>query len=300
MPDYKALLMINFYLKYLQTEKRYSKHTILSYATDIEQFTSFLQDIDSSLSIEQATSKTIRSWIVSLIEKNISPRTVNRKIASLRSFYKYLLKREYIIDNPATKLRPVKTSKLLPQFVQESDMDLLLDHVEFPNDLEGIRDRLIIQLLYGTGIRLAELIGLKYSDIDLYNGTIKVKGKRNKERIIPLNLENQRLIKAFKKERDFQLETQNEYLIVTASGEPSYPMMIQRVIKKYLSITSKVKKKSPHVLRHSFATHMLNNGADLNAVKDLLGHANLAATQVYTHNSMDKLKKVFDQAHPKA
>jgi len=229
MPDNEALLMINSYLKYLQTEKRYSSHTILSYETDLCQFSDFLHQIDSSITIEQATSKTIRGWMVLLIEKKISPRSVNRKIASLRSFYKFLLKRSIIRDNPATKLRPVKTPKLLPQFVQESDMDLLLDQFEFPNDFEGIRDRLIIELLYGTGIRLSELIGLRYNDIDLFNGTIKVKGKRNKERIIPLNIENQRLIKAFKKVRDSQFQAQSEYLILTATGKPA---LIQKPRKK--------------------------------------------------------------------
>lgn len=291
--------MINTFIKYLLNEKRFSLHTVKSYEIDIKQFEGFLRN-NFELPLASAGSRDIRTWIVSLIDTNVHPKSVNRKIASLRSFYKFLLGRELVEENPATKVRPLKTPKPIPEFVQKSEMDDLLDKVEFDHDLVGLRDRLIIELLYGTGMRLSELINLKDSDVDIYNHTIKVLGKRNKERIIPVSKSNLNLIKSYIKERDAELFRENDFLIITGAGKKSYPMMIQRIIKKYLVVISKVHKKSPHVLRHTFATHLLDNGADLNAVKDLLGHANLAATQVYTHNSLEKLKSTFDQAHPKA
>ena len=292
--------MIKPFLKYLLQEKRYSKHTVCSYETDITQFQIHLEGLDLDLSLEKAHFKVLRSWIVSLIEDGINPRSVNRKIASLRSFYKFLLKREIIDDNPTAKLRPLKTAKALPEFVLESEMNELLDKVAFGEDSEGLRDKLIIELLYGTGMREAELINLKKPDINFFNNTLKVLGKRNKERIIPVSKDNIHLIKAYLKVKEEELSPTNNWLLTTGKGEKCYPMMIYRIVKKYLGYITKTHKKSPHVLRHTYATHLLNNGADLNAVKDLLGHANLAATQVYTHNSLDKLKSVFDQAHPKA
>lgn len=294
------MLMIKPFLKYLQFEKRYSPHTVNSYTVDLEQFESFLLDFDDSLTLADANHRLIRAWIVSLIEAEMNPKSVNRKIASLRSFYKFLVAREEIEVNPTTKIRPVKTEKSLPHFVQEKDMDRLLDHVEFGNDFTGLRDRLILELLYGTGMRLSELINLKTTDVNFHNHVIKVLGKRNKERMIPITFDNIQLIKAYLKVRQETTEDTTPNLVVTDAGKPCYPVMIYRTVNKYLGITSNINKKSPHVLRHSYATHLLNNGADLNAVKDLLGHSSLAATQVYTHNSLDKLKKVFDQAHPKA
>lgn len=292
--------MIKPFLKYLLQEKRYSTHTVSAYETDLLQFQDYLECIDLELTLEEANHKMLRSWVVSLIEAEISPRSVNRKIASLRSYYKFLLKREVITDNPAAKLRPLKTAKALPQFVLKDEMDNLLDRVEFPEDFEGSRDKLIIELLYGTGIRLSELIHLKHSDIDNFNQSIKVLGKRNKERIIPLTFDNMRLIEAYLQLRMQSNQGSSDWLLTTDKGKKCYPMMVYRIVQKYLGYISKVYKKSPHVLRHTYATHLLNNGADLNAVKDLLGHSSLAATQVYTHNSLDKLKSVFDQAHPKA
>lgn len=291
--------MIKPFLKYLLQEKRYSTHTVSAYETDLLQFQDYLECIDLDLAVEAASHKMLRAWIVSLIEAGINPRSVNRKIASLRSFFKFLLKREIIQSNPATNLKPLKTAKALPEFVLKEEMNNLLDHVEFAEDFEGTRDKLILELLYGTGIRLSELIHLKVSDVDRFNQSIKVLGKRNKERIIPLTLDNIRLIEAYAK-ISADVEADEDWLITTDKGEKCYPMLIYRVVQKYLGYISKVYKKSPHVLRHSYATHLLNNGADLNAVKDLLGHSSLAATQVYTHNSLDKLKSVFDQAHPKA
>lgn len=289
--------MIKPFLKYLLNEKRYSQHTVNSYEIDLLQFQTFLQGFDEQL--ERAQTKMLRAWVVSLVEDGVSSRTVNRKIATLRTYYKYLLKREVITQSPAISLRPLKTAKTLPQFVQKSDINQLLDHYHFSDDFEGIRSKLIVQLLYGTGTRLAELINLKEADVDLYAATIKVLGKRNKERIIPLSQDNVSLLKTYINSKE-QAGHSSPFLLVTDSDKKCYPMMIYRIVNKYLGYISKVDKKSPHVLRHTFATHMLDNGADLNAVKDLLGHASLAATQIYTHNSLEKLKSVFDQAHPKA
>ncbi|MFY0627817.1 MAG: tyrosine-type recombinase/integrase [Reichenbachiella sp.] len=292
--------MIHTYTKFLLNEKRYSPHTITSYETDLLQFKEFLTTLDSLICLTEVSARQVRAWVVSLIESDVNPRSVNRKIAALRSFYKFLLKREFVQENPAAKIRPVKTAKPLPEFVQKKEMDELLDKVQFENNFIGLRDKLIFELLYGTGIRLSELINLKDEDIDHFNGQIKVLGKRNKERIIPVSSSNIQLIDAYIRYREIEVERNCEFLIISESGKKSYPMMISRIVKKYLGFISKVYKKSPHVLRHTFATHLLDNGADLNAVKDLLGHASLAATQVYTHNSLEKLKSVFDQAHPKA
>ncbi|UXX80807.1 tyrosine-type recombinase/integrase [Reichenbachiella carrageenanivorans] len=291
--------MIKPFLKYLLQEKRYSTHTVSAYETDLLQFQDYLECIDNEWALEEANHKMLRAWVVSLIEADINPRSVNRKIASLRSFYKFLLKREVIAQNPATKIRPLKTAKSLPEFVLKDEMDTLLDRIEFPDGFEGSRDKLIIELLYGTGMRLSELIHLKTSDVDYFNQSIKVLGKRNKERIIPLTLDNIRLIEAYVELKE-PVGVSEDWLLTTDKGKKCYPMMVYRIVQKYLGYISKVYKKSPHVLRHTYATHLLNNGADLNAVKDLLGHSSLAATQVYTHNSLDKLKSVFDQAHPKA
>jgi len=289
--------MIDSFLKYLEYEKRFSKHTLTSYKTDLSQFSIYLQ-ILGEIEPEKANHLYIRSWIVSLVESKIDPKSINRKIATLRSYYKFLLKREVITDNPTSKIKILKTSKKLPQFVKEHEMDSLLDHFEFKDSLGGWRDKVMLEILYGTGIRLSELVNLKNQDINLHENTIKVLGKRNKERIIPFSNNLKTVIIKYKKAREGT--GKDEFFLVTDKGENVYPEFIYRTIKKYLKNYTSVDKTSPHVLRHSFATHLLNKGADLNAVKDLLGHASLAATQIYTHNSMEKLKKVFDQAHPKA
>ena len=289
------------YLKYLLHEKRYSEHTIRSYENDLLQVKAYLTQLDAELSLKDANHKMLRSWIVSLIEDNVSPRSVNRKIATLRSYFKFLHAREIISSNPTIKLKPLKTDKPLPEFIQEKEMDVLLDQVDFSDDFFGWRDKLILELLYGTGIRLSELIGITDQSINYYHQTVKVLGKRNKERIIPLTKEIVNTIKTYhaKKNGHFNTTTDN-FLLLTDAGKQCYSMMIYRTVKKHLGFVTQNSKKSPHVLRHTFATHLLNKGADLNAVKDLLGHSSLAATQVYTHNSMEKLKSVFDQAHPKA
>lgn len=293
--------MVDSFFKYLQYEKRYSPKTIASYQTDIRQFSLFLVASYEEKHPERATYGAIRSWVVSLVEMKLDPRSINRKIACLRSFFKFCLKQEAIEKDPMQKIKILKTSKKLPHFVHEEDMTKLLDNIEFETTLEGWRDRLIIELFYGTGIRLSELIGLKEQNVNLHERTIKVLGKRNKERVIPFSKGIVSIIEEYRKVRDRDAEKKNHGLLfVNNSGEPVYPMMVYRLVRKYLDKFTSVEKRSPHVLRHSFATHLLNKGAEINAVKDLLGHTSLAATQVYTHNSMEKLKKVFDQAHPKA
>ncbi len=242
----------------------------------------------------------VRSWVLSLMDDGISPKSVNRKIASLRSYFKFLLRREVIEKDPTSRVKLLKTQKQLPNFADEKEIIELLDKANFQNDFDGSRQRLIIELLYGTGIRLAELIGLKELDLKT-DGTIKVLGKRNKERIIPISNSLQRVIKEYKNHKKIEFgDDHSGHLIVSNKGGKAYPMMIYREVRKFLDGLSSIDKRSPHVLRHTFATHLLNKGADLNAVKDLLGHSSLAATQVYTHNSLEKLKSVFDQAHPKA
>jgi integrase/recombinase XerC len=292
--------MVDSFLKYLQLEKRYSLKTVTAYQIDLSQFCEFLSKEFDTTHPEEANHGMIRNWIVSLVEGGLDPVSVNRKIACLRSYYKFLLRQDSIQKDPMEKIKILKTKKKLPHFVQENDMVQMLDHSEFKNDYEGARDRIILELLYGTGMRLSELINLHDNQINLRDRTMKVLGKRNKERVIPFNASLAKLLEDFKKIRNKEVEKKSDHLIVTHSGEPLYPVMVNRIVKKYLKNFSGVEKKSPHVLRHSYATHLLNKGAEINAVKDLLGHTSLAATQVYTHNSMEKLKRVFDQAHPKA
>ena len=296
--------MVESFLKYIQFEKRYSPKTVLSYQTDLTQFEQFLSATFQENNIEAAEYGLIRAWIVSLVESKLDASSINRKIACLRSFYKFLMRQEIVTKNPMTKIRILKTQKRLPHFVKEDDMTMLLDgqksNEDFPDTLEGWRDRLLIEFLYGTGMRLSELIHLKESQVNLTGKTVKVLGKRNKERIIPFADNLVSIIEAYRKVRNREVEMRNHgFLFVTDSGDQLYPMFVNRSIKKHLK-NSGTEKKSPHVLRHTYATHLLNKGAEINAVKDLLGHSSLAATQVYTHNSMEKLKKVFDQAHPKA
>jgi integrase/recombinase XerC len=291
--------MIKSFLSYLQFEKRFSEHTLTAYATDLEQFAAFLTQ--EEIPIESAQYQNIRYWIISLVEDGRHPTTVNRKMASVRSFYKFLLRQKKIRTNPAQRLQALKSPKRLPQFVQENDINLLFDHVEFGTDFFGLRDKLVLELLYGTGMRRAELVGLKDGSVNLDKQEIKVLGKRNKERLIPVSKDVTKLLEQYLGARNSTFGNQRgSTLILTDKGESCYPMMVYRIVKKYLNGVVSIEKKSPHVLRHTYATHLLNNGADLNAVKDLLGHTSLAATQVYTHNSLEKLKKVFQQAHPKA
>ncbi|MCG8308667.1 MAG: tyrosine-type recombinase/integrase [Cytophagales bacterium] len=292
--------MTNSFLKYLQYERRYSRHTITSYKNDLDQLSLFLKSNYPEVPVEQVNHAILRDWVVSLSEKGLNTNSINRKLVTLRSFFKFLLKKGVVEKSPVTKLGNLRTKKNLPQFVREKDMTLLLDHGKFDNNFAELRDYLVVEILYGTGIRQGELIELKINNIDLPNNSIKVFGKRNKERIIPIAQSLSTLISKYLSVRNDEFQGNSYgYLIVSNKGAKSYPMMINRIVKKYLAGIS-VDKKSPHVLRHTYATHLLDKGADLNAVKDLLGHQSLAATQVYTHNSLGKLKKAFDQAHPKA
>nr|WP_294896583.1 tyrosine-type recombinase/integrase [uncultured Pedobacter sp.] len=292
-------MVLTDFLKYLQYEKRYSKHTLIAYENDISQYQSFLAQIDQTFLT--ATHKDIRLWMISLMDNQVEARSVNRKISSIRSLYKFFLKEGVVTENPVLKVQSPKVAKKLPVFISDEKMDTLLDSDVFPDTFEGIRDKLVIELLFATGIRLNELLTLKQRDFLPTEKTIKVLGKRNKERIIPLNISVLNCLDfylAAKKAQGF--EEQNEALIVTTKGLVAYPKLIYRIVRKYLEIISTQSKKSPHILRHSFATSLLNKGADINAIKDLLGHANLAATQVYTHNSIERLKSIYKQAHPKA
>lgn len=284
------------FLKYLQFEKRLSSHTILAYSGDLEQFYTFLHTTYEIKKLSDINHVLIRSWVVELMEQKISPRSVNRKITTLKTFYKYLLRQGIATENPMLKIMSPKTSKRLPVFVEKDNMNILIDTVSFGDDLEGVRNKLIIELFYATGIRLSELINLKLVNVDLEACQIKVLGKRNKERIIPFSNEIKNSIQDY---MDKKPGLPGEFLFQLKSGKKMYEKFVYRIVNEYLSMITTVDKKSPHVLRHTFATHMLNNGADLNAIKELLGHANLAATQVYTHNTVEKLKNIHKQAHPK-
>lgn len=294
-------MMIEAFLKHLRYVKRLSPNTILAYECDLVQLGRFLLDRYSLNDPASADPVMIRSWVVHLVEEGIGPPSVNRKIACLRSFYKFLLSRKAIAKNPMLKINVLKTKKRLPAFVKEGDMVNLLDNHVFGETLEGWRDRLILELFYGTGIRISELLNLREASVDMANRTIRVLGKRNKERVVPFPASLVLIIENYLAVRDREVEKKDHgMLLVRTNGDPCYPMMVYKIVKKYLTLFTSVEKRSPHVLRHTYATHLLNKGADLNAVKDLLGHSSLAATQVYTHNSTEKLKKVFDQAHPKA
>lgn len=291
--------MVDLFLKYLQFEKRYSAKTVAAYQTDLLQFEAFLQRSYEAETLA-ANFGMVRSWIASLSEEDINANSINRKIATLRSYYKFLVKGGHLEQNPMTKVRVLKAKKKLPQFVNEGDMVQVLDRVVFGEDWEGLRDRLILELFYGTGIRLAELIQLKDADVRLRDRTVRVLGKRSKERVVPFPASLVPLVERYRDARNREITKQRHGLFFTTqNGSAMYPMLVQRLVKKYLSPAA-CEKKSPHVLRHTYATHLLNKGAEINAVKDLLGHTSLAATQVYTHNTIDKLKKIFNDAHPKA
>jgi len=294
--------MLFSFLRHLEYERRASSHTILAYKKDLEQFADFLKISFQMEFPENAGHAEIRAWMIDLVEQNLASSSVNRKIATLRSFYKFLLQEGKIAKDPTYKIKALKAPKRLPEFVQEETMDKILDAMVFAKDFEGQRDRMVMEFLYATGVRLSELIHLKWKDVDILANQAKVLGKRNKERIIPFTLCLTENISSYKSLflESFGNIDQEDHFIVTIHREPAYPMMIYRIVKKHLDFFAPTSKRSPHVLRHTFATHLLNKGADLNAVKDLLGHANLAATQVYTHNTTEKLKAVFDQAHPKA
>ncbi|WP_075350128.1 tyrosine-type recombinase/integrase [Algoriphagus marinus] len=294
--------MIDSFINYLTYEKKASAHTVTAYRHDLEQFQEFVTISFEKQSIEDVGHSEIRAWVIDLVDEGRSSTTVNRKIATLRSFYKFLLRSRLIKKDPTYKLKSLKNPKKLPEFVQESAIESVLEEAVYEATFEGQRDKMIMEFLYQTGVRLSELIGLKWSDLNLIEGSVRVLGKRKKERIIPITSALKRNILSYQKvfEERFLKANQSDYFIVSNQGKQSYPMLVYRTVKQYLDLFAQTSSRSPHILRHTFATHLLNKGADLNAVKDLLGHANLAATQVYTHNSLEKLKAVFEQAHPKA
>ena len=287
------------FLIYLQAEKRYAAHTIKAYQTVLNQFHAFCQE--NGKEGMDLHYKTIRSWVVFQMDSGISPRTVHRKLTTLKTYCKYLIKEGVLDANPLDRVLKPKMNKRNPVFVDEGNMDHLLNEFAFGDDFEGERNRLVIDLLYQTGMRRSEMLSLKVGSIDPQVKSLKVLGKRNKERLIPLNDELVKAIEAYLPVRAKVVsDPEVDALIVTAKGQPAYESLIYRIVKKYLALVTTLDKKSPHVLRHTFATHMLNRGADLNAIKELLGHANLSATQVYTHNTFKKLKSIYNQAHPRA
>ena len=282
------------FLQFLEHEKRYSVHTIKSYSTDLEQFIQFLSSEFQVNTVKNVNFQFVRSWIAKLLSNNISPRSVNRKITTLKTYFRFLLQENLIKQSPMQKIISPKTSKRLPVFVEQVKMEQLLNEIDFGVGFLAQRDRLILELFYFTGIRLSELINLKNKDINYSDSTILVLGKRKKERLIPLTSD---ILSKIKK---LNASNKSKYLFTTDKGKQISTKQVYRLVNKYLSMVTTLGKKSPHILRHTFATHMLNNGADINAIKELLGHANLSATQIYTHNTIEKLKTVYKQAHPRA
>ncbi|WP_396601730.1 tyrosine-type recombinase/integrase [Algibacter sp. R77976] len=293
-------MLFNSFTDYLLLEKNYSKLTVNAYQNDLEDFSSFILNEYETNSINQVNYSQIRNWIVSLVESGISNRSINRKVSALNTYYKFLLKMGDINSNPLSKHKALKTSKKVQIPFSEAEIKSVLDDLSFADDFESLRNKFIIELFYSTGIRRIELVELKLSSLDLHNNTLKVLGKRNKERIVPL-LKSviQTAVKYLKARNTLETVLDDEQLFLTKKGVKIYETLVYRIINEYFSLASSKVKKSPHILRHSFATHLLNEGADLNAVKELLGHSSLAATQVYTHNSIAELKKVHLNAHPR-
>lgn len=290
---------LSLFLDYLLFQKRYSKHTIIAYKKDVEDFFLFINNTYDSVDVKLITSAMIRTWLANLKEKDITSKSINRKISSLKSFFKFLMKEGIIDATPMSTIISPKINKRLPVYVEEKDMQTLFEYVEFPDNYAGQTERLIMELFYNTGFRVSELINLKISQVDFSNNYIKVLGKGNKERIIPVQVNLLNGLKAYINKKTTE-EQSKDLIFISEKGKPLYAKQVYNIVKKYLTLVTTVQKKSPHILRHSFATHLTNNGADLNAVKELLGHSSLAATQVYTHNSIEKLKEVFKKAHPKA
>jgi integrase/recombinase XerC len=289
------------FLQYLQIEKRYSPHTIRSYLNDLDQFNNFLISIDLPVIPELVTSHDIRAWIVAMIEDGYTTVTVHRKISCLRVFFRYLRKEGIIKTDPLEKIVLPKRKKYLPVFVEEDAINKLLDDFSFGDDFTGLMNRTIIEILYLTGMRRSELIGLRNIDVDLAEGTVKVTGKRNKQRIIPLVKPFIKRLEEYINKRAEIIAPESEgWFFITGKGNKLYDKYVYNTVNRYLAIVTTIEKRSPHILRHTFATHMLNHGADLNSIKELLGHANLSATQIYTHNTFEKLRNIYKQAHPRA
>ena len=292
---------IRDFLRYLFLERRYARNTIAAYGTDLIQFHQFLEDLFGTAQINWnlIDKRMIRFFLMQLQEKRVSKRTIARKLATLKSFFRYLIKNEIIQNNPVLSIKMPKLEKKLPEYLSPSEIERLLSLPDY-NTFEGLRDLAILELFYGTGIRLSELINLKVEQVDFEQQLIRVVGKGNKERIVPFGGSAKLILEKYLLIRPQFAENSVDNLFVLKSGKKMYPMAVQRIVKKYLTQASNLQQKSPHVLRHSFATHLLNEGADIRVVKDLLGHENLATTQIYTHLSIDHLKRIYNQAHPRA
>lgn len=288
------------FLGFLKYEKRYSVHTVTAYEKDLDQFIQFGSEMVGDFSLLEVDHHLIRQWVISLMDQGMTVVSVKRKLSTLRSLYKYLLREGRMKKNPTDLVMVPKSGKKLPQFVQEKEMDRLLDTPVFSGDFAGTRDKAILSLFYGTGMRLSELKGIRVTDLQLKDRVVKVLGKRNKQRLIPFPAEIGKDLAAYMLERDHLFGQTSGYLFLTDKGEQVYDKLLYRIVRKYLSMVTTMERRSPHILRHSYATHLLNRGADLNAIKELLGHASLAATQVYTHTSFEKLKTIYNQAHPRA
>ena len=298
-PDNRSY--IQSFLDHLSYQKRYSAHTILAYKNDLFVFFDYIESQSGNMELAAINASHVRSWLADLKGAGMESKSLNRKISSLKSFFKYQLKQGSLTASPMASIISPKIRKRLPQFVAEKDISTLFEHVDFPVDWDGKTHLLILQLFYNTGMRQAELVNLREAQIDKGNSNIKVTGKGNKERILPVSTELMKLIQDYMDCKRSQLSRfDNKFLLVNAKGKKLYPKYVYNAVKKYLSVVTTIDKKSPHVLRHSFATHLMNNGAELNAVKELLGHSSLAATQIYTHNTIEKLKDVYKKAHPKA
>ncbi|MBL7753284.1 MAG: tyrosine-type recombinase/integrase [Chitinophagaceae bacterium] len=287
------------FLQYIESEKRYSIHTVQAYQRDLEQFFLFIDASFGGMLLNTISHIHVRSWLASLKENGMESRSINRKISTLKSFFKYQMRLGVLAKNPMQKIISPKNPKRLPVFVNEQQMDHLLGEVEFPEDWKGKTDRLILELLYQTGMRRSELIQLQTHAVNFALGHLKVMGKGGKERLIPMALPLQQLLKDYLEERE-NCQPQSKQLLIDENGKALNVKTVYLTVKNYLAVSTTLSKRSPHVLRHTFATHLLNNGADLNAVKELLGHANLSATQIYTHNTIDKLKEIHAKAHPRS
>ena len=287
------------FLQYIKYEKRFSDHTVAAYENDLDQFFLFLEVSYQITDIQEVNHTLIRSWMVSLMEKDINTRSINRKASALKTYYKFLLRQGAVKLNPMLKIQAPKVSKRLPVFVEEDKTKILFNEIQFGEGFSAYRNRVILELFYTTGMRLSELVNLKESDINYLNSTVKVLGKRKKERIIPILPEFLTTLKKYSQDKNQEFPN-TDFLFLDNKGKQIYHKMVYTIVHDFLGLVTTVEKKSPHILRHSFATHMLNHGADINAIKEILGHSSLSATQVYTHNTIEKLKEVYKQAHPRA
>lgn len=293
----------NPFIEHLKYEKRSSAHTVAAYESDLHQFAEYMEGKLEIKELETVGATEIRTWILTLLEDgHLTPRSVNRKLSALRDFYRFELKAGHVKHNPMEGIQGPKFRNRLPEYLEIKDMERLFSPEMFEDSFEGWRDQTILELFYATGMRLSELLNIKRLDLDFYENSVKVLGKRNKERIIPFGKRMRELLTKYLEYyvENIAPEKENFYIFVAANGRQLYPKAVYRIVRKYLDMVTTIDKRSPHVIRHTFATHMLNRGADLNAIKEILGHSSLAATQVYTHNSMEQLKSIYKQAHPRA